>query len=210
MNGEIVKFGKYKNQPVEVLKQDREYVKWLQTQDWFRANYQSINNIIINNFNAPSETPEHNKIQTLFLDQSFCDKMIDYMINNNLLKSSYTKEICVKKSEYLMGSNGTSNAYLTDPVWEQQEINFNYKYNGVYFELKGVDVTLDYIDARFYIEIKPNLSDDYPAVLRQMQALRSNVLICDSYDGIGATFDQVKDIFYKSGKIRVLKISDFS
>jgi uncharacterized protein (DUF3820 family) len=33
----IVPFGKYKGQPVEALAQDRSYLDWLQTQNWFMA-----------------------------------------------------------------------------------------------------------------------------------------------------------------------------
>lgn len=214
---EIIKFGKYKNQPVEVLKQDIQYVKWLQTQEWFRSNHQNINNIIINNFSAPSETPEHNKIQALFLNYSFCNKLLNYLLLNNMIKSTYSKEVVVKKEVKINHLDEDkpnritlkpSKSYITE--LETVEVPFEYEFRGVYFELNGIDVMLNYNYATFNIEIKPNLSDDYPAVLRQMQSSKSNILLCESYDGIGATFDQVKDIFYKSGRIRVIKISDFS
>ena len=47
------------------------------------------------------------------------------------------------------------------------------------------------------IECKPTLGDDYPAVLRQMLANRSNVLLIGRGEdqGVGATFDQVQKMF---------------
>jgi hypothetical protein len=38
-DSKIVPFGKYKSQPIEVLAQDRPYLEWLFTQEWFRHRY---------------------------------------------------------------------------------------------------------------------------------------------------------------------------
>ena len=56
---EIIPFGKYKDQPIEAMAQDGKYVEWLTSQDWFRDKYKDIYSIVINNFQAPSETPDH-------------------------------------------------------------------------------------------------------------------------------------------------------
>ena len=68
----IVPFGKYKGQPVEVLAQDRPYLDWLTAQDWFRERYTNIYTLIVNNFAEAVETPDHNALQVLFLDDHFC------------------------------------------------------------------------------------------------------------------------------------------
>jgi hypothetical protein len=69
----IVPFGKYKGQPVEVLAQDRSYLEWLSAQPWFRERYAGIyNTLIVNNFTEAAETPDHNALQVLFLDDDFC------------------------------------------------------------------------------------------------------------------------------------------
>lgn len=73
---EIVPFGKYKGQPVEVLTQDREYCEWLMEQDWFRTKFQPIYTVIFNNFGEPAETPEHNQLQALFTDPEFARKFV--------------------------------------------------------------------------------------------------------------------------------------
>jgi uncharacterized protein (DUF3820 family) len=41
-------FGKYKNQPVQALRQDRRYADWLMAQDWFREKYPKLVQIIVN------------------------------------------------------------------------------------------------------------------------------------------------------------------
>ena len=102
------------------------------------------------------------------------------------------------------------------------------------FEVGGTDVVLDYTvsglhpgqsfedtDRKEYgyyrntlcVECKPALSDDYPAVLRQMIANdgnshRSVLLVGDGgYTGRGATIEQVGAIF-KSRRIRVVFLAD--
>ena len=68
----IVLFGKYKDQPIEALAQDRPYVEWLCARPWFREKFAGLYTVIINNFQEPNETPEHNALQVLFLDDQFC------------------------------------------------------------------------------------------------------------------------------------------
>lgn len=78
-NKQLVPFGKYKGQPVSVMQNDTQYCDWLATQDWFRERYANVyNQVIINNFTEPTETPEHNRLQMKFLDDDFlrmfCEK----------------------------------------------------------------------------------------------------------------------------------------
>lgn len=70
--GQVIPFGKYKGQPVEVLRHDPAYVQWLSGQDWFRDRYALIHTLVINNFGEAAETPEHNALQVRFLDRNFC------------------------------------------------------------------------------------------------------------------------------------------
>jgi hypothetical protein len=74
-NPKIVPFGKYKGQPLEALANDRSYLDWLTAQDWFRERYANIYTLIVNNFAEPSETPDHNALQVLFLNDVFCSKL---------------------------------------------------------------------------------------------------------------------------------------
>jgi hypothetical protein len=67
----IIPIGKYKGQPVEVLQGDPAYAEWLKAQPWLREKYAGIFQIIVNNFQEPAETPEHNRLQARFLDPAF-------------------------------------------------------------------------------------------------------------------------------------------
>lgn len=162
----IIPFGKYKGQPIEVLSQDPQYLEWLQSQDWFKQRYGNINTLIINNFREPSDTPEHNKMQAMFTDKKFIGKFITHVLGNEKSK---------RVTEYSIG-----------------------------FECKGIDVILGYktgkYESYFHIELKPVLSDDYPAVLRQMQSNNSKYLLTKEYNGIGATLEQVRFIFSTHNK----------
>lgn len=68
----VVPFGKYKGQPVEVLMADDGYRDWLLAQPWFRERHSQIYQVVINYGGESSETPEHNQMQALFLDDAFC------------------------------------------------------------------------------------------------------------------------------------------
>lgn len=175
----IIPFGKYKGQPVEILQQDKKYCDWLLTQQWFREKHAQFNTIIINNFQEPTETPEHNKMQAQFLENEFCKAVIE-------------------------GIN---------PEINFTEINIE----GVAFEYHGIDILLtftakhtktgDKLHRRYYgIEIKPTVSDDYPATLRQIRGYMRTVpgmihyiLYAGEYTGIGATKEQLCKIFEKDG-----------
>jgi uncharacterized protein (DUF3820 family) len=74
---DIVPIGKYKGQPVEVLQGDPQYVEWLMGQDWVRTKYPQLFTLIVNNFGEPTETPEHNRFQAMFLDEAFACKVYD-------------------------------------------------------------------------------------------------------------------------------------
>jgi hypothetical protein len=50
---------------------DESYVQWLLAQDWVKAKYGNFYTLIVNNFTEPDETPEHNALQALFLDDAF-------------------------------------------------------------------------------------------------------------------------------------------
>ena len=77
------------------------------------------------------------------------------------------------------------------------------------------------IHSYIFVEIKPCLGDDFPAVLRQIKSNSEvnvgrgrkeplggeKVLIIDEFTAQGATFEQVKKVFELSN-ITLLKFSD--
>jgi hypothetical protein len=73
---EVVNFGKYRGQPIEILASDRGYCDWLMAQPWFRERHQNLYTVIINHYQQPSETPEHNALQALFLDDRYREAFV--------------------------------------------------------------------------------------------------------------------------------------
>jgi hypothetical protein len=74
----IVPFGKYKGQPIERMLADQSYLQWLMAQDWFRE--KPLYQVIINYGAEPQETPEHNALQVMFLDKSFCERFVEHIV----------------------------------------------------------------------------------------------------------------------------------
>ncbi len=82
----IVPFGKYKDKSVLELLADEKYVEWLKQQSWF-SNQKQIYNIVVHQTiptTNNSKTPEHNKLQNLFLEKSNQEKLLSKIFNINL------------------------------------------------------------------------------------------------------------------------------
>jgi hypothetical protein len=62
---------------------------------------------------------------------------------------------------------------------------------------------VDVFKFAYRIELKPSIGDDYPAILRQVVASECDVVLTQSYCGVGASFDQVQTIF-KSRSVRLI------
>ena len=83
----IVPFGKYKDKSVLELLADEKYVEWLKQQSWF-SNQKQIYNIVVHQTiptTNNSKTPEHNRLQNLFLDKSNQQKLLSKLVNNDLI-----------------------------------------------------------------------------------------------------------------------------
>ena len=210
MDKNLVPFGKYKGQPMEVMKMDTQYCDWIAQQDWFRERYGNLYQVIINNFTEPTETPEHNKLQILFLDNKFCLNF--FKVSGYCSLIDREKFINDKLKEY----------YYNDDLLKELNNNPTFKVRiEKQFEEDGWDVILNFcviLNDKYIIdgldacvEIKPNLSDDYPAVLRQIKTNKSRgfskFLVIDTFDAKGATFEQVKEIFAGSN-ITIIKLDN--
>jgi hypothetical protein len=247
----LIPFGKYKGQPIEALAQDRQYVEWLTAQPWFRERFASLYTVIINNFQEPSETPDHNALQVLFLDDAFCARFMAVLTGrdhnawlkelvNSIKGRRQTFVAALKEADERCGDKPSSSAAESAQRFRADRLNRLLKSKaeceqafvtfakpiewkivfGKAFEKDGVDVqmtgsirttvglpvvreqhlwgVIEYIgEAR--TEIKPSVSDDYPAVLRQMRGNGSTVLFTERYTGTGATEKQFVETFKISG-----------
>ena len=83
----IVPFGKYKDKSVLDLLADEKYVEWLKQQSWF-SNQKQIYNIVVHQTiptTNNSKTPQHNKLQNLFLDKSNQQKLLSKLFKSDLI-----------------------------------------------------------------------------------------------------------------------------
>jgi hypothetical protein len=175
----IVPFGKYKGEPITTLLNDTKYLEWCKDQEWFQK-FPIVYNICVNQTltttNQGSKTPEHNKLQNLFLKSNIfnIEKLLRHyynkthknlkiyddgtitfegMFNWDLIVEDYAWDLC-------------------DCVWSDEkntcdcEINKNFrKKNNIHEDSTFHCLRFD----ELYCEIKPLLGDDYPCVLRKMK-----------------------------------------
>jgi hypothetical protein len=145
-----VPFGKHKGKPVTDLLNDVPYLEWCKQQEWFKK-HQIIYNICVNqtitNGNQNSKTPEHNKLQNMFLEKIFIQEII----------KKYGIEIASALRRYR-----NAEFLLACPY----NIEFEAKFN---WDCKIIFDVPERRDIHFYVEIKPLLGDDYPCVLRKMK-----------------------------------------
>ena len=227
--GAVIPFGKYKGQPVEILQGDSDYLQWLLAQDWFRTRFASVYNVVINYSGEATETPEHNALQVLFLDDTFCTALLHHLEPG--IDQQATQKLEERREEDIKWLR-TSSYYYNDREQRQKRLaqisadfgptKYHFKRAFEFSERPGhppVDVVLDasfcacngcsIVLPSLRIEIKPTVSDDYPAVLRQMKASRSNVLLLREYTGRGATREQFV-LTLASTAIRVVFVDEIS
>lgn len=180
MSSEIVPFGKHKGKPLDALLDDREYLDWLLAQSWFQQRYGNIYQIVINNGQEPSETPEHNAMQVRFLERDFRLRFAALTLNQVLIELLDVRE---PKFEV----DGLDVAF---GVYAHFKKHFDH---GGYYARSGEAVKT------LKVEIKPAVGDDYPAVLRQMRRNQAEYLLIRSYTGVGVAREQFIQFFESQG-----------
>jgi uncharacterized protein (DUF3820 family) len=200
----IIPFGKHKGRDVlDVIQTDPQYLQWLQAQPWFRDGHPTLYQIVINYGAEPSETPEHNALQVLFLDDGFCKAFLElnsWASVRNIKKTFEERGVDVHLSSTIEAQSCGRWEFINEhnDRWPRHK-----EIIPAHWE-QSKDDHGRYLDGpRASIEIKPTIGDDYPAVLRQMRANHSNTLFLEQYTGIGATLDQFIK-FFKLANINVV------
>lgn len=235
MDENIIPFGKHKGKPIEILASDKQYMDWLLGQSWFKERHINLYNIVINNFREPVDTPEHNKIQIKFLKHEYHVKLAflvnprlfgqnSKQINSAMLDLLDSKEKFVSDhfidaltkpdAEREFGLYSRQLLKFSKPVFENVDVCFtlwygiNFFYNNSYHA--GLSEFRQEVCSTYWIEIKPTISDDFPAVLRQMKASmpveksdwrrdRFFVLLVREYTGTSATKEEFVEYFNTQG-----------
>ena len=85
---QIIPFGKYRGQPIDILREDTDYRDWLMAQEWFASRYPQVHTLIVNNFGAPSETPDHNALQARFLQHQVAGAAVRVFVSADDVRSA--------------------------------------------------------------------------------------------------------------------------
>ena len=212
----LVTFGMYKGQPITKLMNDTNYLEWCKQQVWFQK-YPIIYNICVNQTittNKDGKTPEHNKLQNLFLDNQNVIKLLRKIIYNK--KGPFPKN---KHYDFRCEFEGMFN-------WDILIENINiYKCRSdepdMCVEDYCYDTNIKSKHNDICIEIKPLLGDDYPCVLRKMKtqmeltkkeyswkyAPSNYVLLVKEFDANSTTKEQLIQIFIQS-RIKIIFIDE--
>lgn len=219
---EIIEFGKYKGQPIQVLANDQEYTSWLASQPWLKDRYPVVYNVIINNFSDPEETPEHNRLQAKFLDKEFVDAIGRQLSPLVIAKANkkgfrrnegYNYHFAISPTRNIAYQKTASVKFEVDAIDVMFEVSATYEYDvaktesssGVVLETSTVK---DYESILFRTELKPIVGDDYPAILREMVHKRCNLLIYENFSSQAINEDQLKK-FFATRKIEILSLKNF-
>jgi hypothetical protein len=84
--GELVPFGKLKDQPLEALLAHADYAVWLLNSKsaQLRKSHPAFLTWLVKNFGAPETTPEHNRLQNRFLKRDFCNQFVLHLFPHML------------------------------------------------------------------------------------------------------------------------------
>lgn len=196
---ELVTFGKYKGKSVSAMLADKSYCEWLMLQPWFVEKHQDIVALFVNGEQANNESPIHNALQANFLDFDF-----------------------VEAFAYTLASMGEEETHETDSseVINFEECGFDVvisrRASKVWRYHDGV-VENGMLRQQVFVELKPSMGDDYPAVLRQiktaMAVLRSRrgglahagvVLLVGEFKSSAVSREQMVELFKLSGVIVIM------
>ena len=174
----LVPFGKYKGQPITTLMNDTKYLEWCKQQEWFQK-FPIVYNICVNQTitttNPNSKTPEHNKLQNMFLENKNVEKLLrliykKFKYRKNVLYSSARCEFEGSFNWDVIIDNLSFTKLQCKCNWDEKEeddtCDCKYEDNDDY----------EYALSNIYIELKPLMGDDYPCVLRKMKTQKELTL----------------------------------
>lgn len=196
----LVTFGKYKGKPVTEMLADTKYVEWCKQQEFFKK-HTTIYNICVNQTigsQQPSKTPEHNRIQNLFLDDK---KVATFMASlktndeghiNHIVEQIGKKHVSVEFEgkfnwdvviesilvrSYMCTKKRHHRWYHCKEIGKSLCSHYYNKCDPSECKNGGYDsvTCTDYGQClcteymrNCYIEVKPLVGDDYPSILRKM------------------------------------------
>jgi hypothetical protein len=159
-------------------------------------------------FDEPAETPAHNAMQIKFLDEIYREQVGRLYLNINHIPMLLRHEHSLPSEPEMMLGGWNENEFEA----ESDNIDIFLKQSYLFYQnekqLKTFKLLLN-------VELKTNMGDDYPAVLRQIKRCKNSkmtdiderpftgghnndrrfMLIVEKYNGKGATWDNVVELF---------------
>ncbi len=195
----IVSFGKYKGHPLGVMMADPGYTGWLMAQPGVESKWPAIIAAIRNGATPVEQdiTPEHNAMQLRFLDE----------------------DLALRALHNISGPKGRASAPIKYPdgsndakiIFEQDNWDVSIA-EGRTYKVPQIKVDNEFTVSAC-IELKPQIGDDYPAILRKVMSRRPSetgsqgckyyrkAVITDYFESRVATWKQVKQLFIRSGVV---------
>lgn len=242
MNDEktIMNFGKYKGKEIEeIICVDRKYIEWLMGQEWFKTKFEKTYNIVVNYFNPEKNenTPEHNKLQIRFLNKELPLKLTKKFYGDlyfDILRETFRYKEVIKREK--VGEIKPISAEIKDLNFEIGGFDVYYRIK-LLFDFEDKKEILEegyeerykennYIETRisntryttqFFIEIKPQIIDDFPAILRKSRQNKTRIgpdgisacylIIAEKINPTNVSIDEIKE-FFKTANIKLLTFSE--
>jgi hypothetical protein len=145
-DSETIPFGKLQGKPIQALDNDPSYALWLAQQPWFREKFSGIFAYVASKFDLDEETPEHNAMQLKWLNRALLSRMIYATYAGDPFDS-------LEQLESLDGSD------IREVAPEQNGWDICFKWQSSPRDINDN-----------FVELKTTLGDNYPAVLRTMNA----------------------------------------
>jgi len=203
----IVPFGKYQGQPIETLLADQNYLQWVTSQPglmtMLQARHPAVFNIITIGAPTTDDSPEHNKLQAMFLERDFQHAFLEIVWGRSVFKyaeqevkrwqpsyfddesNKLWREENLAKAKQQLASLEARVIARRPPAPPRIDLDFEC----------GYDLELFADGFHHRIELKPQMGDDFSGVLRQMKRNGATVLVIGSFESISCTLEQVQGIF---------------
>jgi hypothetical protein len=187
----IVSFGKYKDKSVLELLEDEKYVDWLKLQSWF-PNQKQIYSIVVHqtipssNTNN-SKTPEHNKLQNLFLEKdnqlNLLLQLYNYDNFKNKLKLLYADEEFIR-------CFGINTIPSLTPNLKKSSIKFEDKFNWDLFLSYLLDSQSINIVSKLETEVVDKIKYKEKYDVEQKEIYDNNLLLLNELIEIREVYDK--------------------
>lgn len=201
---DVFPFGKYKGVPLSAVLNDAGYCEWLLGQAWLSERHPELVDFLCNGESSGNDTPLHNMLQARFLDPEFQLKFIRLGLERSVYYREYIERMRYAHPKTVeFECDGFDVILRGEPVrWDEVHIDGHTMYS-------------NRVDPFFLVEVKPSLSDDYPAVLRQIKTalkVRASrykgwnedgepVLFLGSFSSKSINAEQLREIFAMSSII---------